>query len=155
MSGKMTTNSKEPATIAANDREDLQGILLRLAGGSQSNDQALLLRLAGGSRSNEWNARLVAQTVETLTADDADASERREQLEAVLRGMAGIGARDVLGGMMAAKLIVAHDAETDCYRLAKNARNPDKRSDQLKLAIRLSRASATLLDALDRHRGKE
>ena len=140
MTRQISTNSKEPATVAANNREDIQRALLRLAGGSQF---------------NEWNALLVAHTANALTADDADASERAAKLDAILHGLAGFGSRDALEAMMAAKLVVAHGVEMDCYRLAKNARNPDKRSDQLKLAIRLSRASATLLDALDRHRGKE
>ena len=36
MTEKKTTKSKEPATIAANDREDLHGALLKRAGGSHS-----------------------------------------------------------------------------------------------------------------------
>ena len=136
MTEKKTTKSKEPATIAANDREALQ-------------DAA---KMAGGSRFDAWNRLFVVQTAEALPVDDA--YEREPQHQAALCGLAGIGPRDELEGMMAAKLVVSHEVEMDCYRRAKDARNFAERCGYLNMANKLARTSTMLLGALDKHRGK-
>ena len=136
--GKKIARSKEPAAIVANDREDRQGAA----------------KGVGGSQFDEWNSLLSTQTIEALSADDADASRRQAQLRAAVFGLAGIGPKDELEAMMAAKLVVAHDAEMDCYRRAKNAHTPAERREYLNLAIKLARTSVALVGALDKHRGK-
>ena len=50
--------------------------------------------------------------------------------------------------------VVAHDAEMDCHRRARNARSLAERREHLNLANRLARTSATLVGAFDKHRGK-
>ena len=42
----------------------------------------------------------------------------------------------------------------DCYRRARNARSLAERCEHLNLAVKLARTSATLVGALDKHRGK-
>ena len=147
MTGKKTTKSKEPATIAANDREDPQDAAKR------ENPRGTL-RCVGGSQSDEWNMQLVVQTVETLSANGADASRRMAQLRAAVSGLAGIGPKDELEGIMAAQLVVAHDAAMDCYHHAKDPWNFAARRGYLNMANKLARTSATLLGALDKHRGE-
>jgi hypothetical protein len=57
--------------------------------------------------------------------------------------------------MIAAQLIAAHYAAMECYRRAMvSDQTFDARHENLKQATKLSRASAALVDALNRHRGK-
>ena len=67
----------------------------------------------------------------------------------------GIGPKDELEGMMAAQLIAAHNAAMECYRRAMiKEQTFEGRRENLNQANKLSRTYATLLEALNRHRGK-
>ena len=70
-------------------------------------------------------------------------------------GLVGIEPKDELEGMIAAQLIAGHNAVMECYR---RAMLPDQafefRRENLNQAGKLSRTFATLLEALNRHRGK-
>jgi hypothetical protein len=67
----------------------------------------------------------------------------------------GIGPKDELEGMMAAQLIAAHNAAMECYRRAMlSDQTFESRRENLTQANKLSRTWATLLEALNRHRGK-
>jgi hypothetical protein len=58
-------------------------------------------------------------------------------------------------GMMAAQLIAAHNAAMECYRRAMLPEQPfEGRRENLSQANKLSRTYATLLETLNRHRGK-
>ena len=57
--------------------------------------------------------------------------------------------------MMAAQLIAAHNAAMECYRRAMIPQQSfEGRRENLNQANKLSRTYATLLEALNRHRGK-
>jgi hypothetical protein len=67
----------------------------------------------------------------------------------------GIAPKDVLEGMVAAQLIAAHNAAMECYRRAMIGEQTfEGRRENLAQANKLSRTYATLLEALNRHRGK-
>src|SRR5206468_2725361 len=67
----------------------------------------------------------------------------------------GIAPKDELEGMMAAQLIAAHNAAMECYRRAMLGEQTfEGRRENLTQANKLSRTWATLLEALNRHRGK-
>ena len=56
---------------------------------------------------------------------------------------------------MAAQLVAAHNAAMECYRRAMIAEQTfEGRRENLSQATKLSRTWATLLDALNKHRGK-
>ncbi len=56
---------------------------------------------------------------------------------------------------MAAQLIAAHNAAMECYRRAMlGEQSTEGRRENLSQANKLSRTWATLLDALNKHRGK-
>src|SRR5271169_1106984 len=56
---------------------------------------------------------------------------------------------------MAAQLITAHNAAMECYRRAMiGEQSFEGRSENLSQANKLSRTYATLIEALNRHRGK-
>jgi hypothetical protein len=66
----------------------------------------------------------------------------------------GIEPKDKPEGMMAPQLVAAYNA-MECYRRAMiDEQNPEARRENLAYAGKLSRSFATLLEALNRHRGQ-
>ena len=82
-------------------------------------------------------------------------SAQWDRLSATVAALVGISPKDELEGMMAAQLLAAHNAAMECYRRAMLGEQTfEGRRDNLNQATKLSRTWATLLDALNRHRGK-
>jgi hypothetical protein len=65
----------------------------------------------------------------------------------------GIQPKGELEAMLAAQLIACHNAAMECYRRPMGSQLP-ARDCHLNQANKLSRTYATLLEALNRHRGK-
>jgi hypothetical protein len=113
------------------------------------------LRRIGGSRSDTWNNVLANQTTQALWLKDLDADETRWRRRAAINGLMGINPGDELEGMIAAQLIACHNASMECYRRAMiSDQTPQGRQENLSQANKLSRTYTTLLEALNRHRGK-
>ncbi|TCT04523.1 hypothetical protein EDC22_1152 [Tepidamorphus gemmatus] len=139
MTGKKSAKEAMPATVVANDPDDLKGTLKNI----------------GGSRSDHWNNILANQTVQALWLKHSDPATRDKQYSATIAALVGIGPKDELEGMMAAQLIAAHNAAMECYRRAMIGEQTfEGRRENLAQANKLSRTYATLLEALNRHRGK-
>jgi hypothetical protein len=139
MTKKKLTKGSEPNTVVLGDPVDQKGNL----------------KIIGGSQSDNWNKTLANQAVQALWFKSADRDERDRQLSATVAALVGIGARDELEGMMAAQLIAAHNASMECFRRAMIGDQPfEGRRENLNQANKLSRTYATLLEALNRHRGK-
>jgi hypothetical protein len=139
MTGKKTAKETKPSTVVANDPDDLKGTLKNI----------------GGSRSDHWNNILANQTVQALWLKHSDPETRDRQYSATVAALVGIGPKDELEGMMAAQLIAAHNAAMECYRRAMIGEQTfEGRRENLAQANKLSRTYATLLEALNRHRGK-
>jgi hypothetical protein len=119
------------------------------------NEETGDLRFLGGSASDAFNTILANQVTNALWLARADEDERQKRMSAAVAGLAGIGPRDELEGMLGAQLIAAHSAAMECYR---RAMIPDQtfagRHESLTQANKLSRTYVTLLEALNRHRGK-
>ena len=131
--------SKEPTTVVANDPEDRKGTL----------------KTIGGSQSDNWNNSLANQAAQALWVKNCDEAEHDRQLSAIVAALVGISPKDELEGMMAAQLIAAHNAAMECYRRAMIGEQTfEGRRENLNQANKLSRTWATLLDALNKHRGK-
>ena len=82
-------------------------------------------------------------------------AEIRRQRHAAVDALIGIAPRDEFEGMIAAQLIAAHNAAMECYRRAMIGEQTfEGRRENLSQANKLSRTYATLLEALNRHRGK-
>jgi hypothetical protein len=114
------------------------------------------LKAVRGSRSDEWNSILANETIRTLWFfANSDAEQVKKQRHAALAALVGIAPRDEIEGMIAAQLIACHHASIECYR---RAMIPDQtfegRQENLSQANKLSRTYTTLLEALNRHRGK-
>ena len=139
MTKKKPANGNEPTTVVANDPDDRKGALKSI----------------GGSQSDIWNNMLANQAAQALWMKNSNAAEQDRQLSATVAALAGIAPRDELEGMMAAQLIAAHNAAMECYRRAMIGEQTfEGRRENLNQANKLSRTWATLLDALNKHRGK-
>jgi predicted KAP-like P-loop ATPase len=67
----------------------------------------------------------------------------------------GVAPKDELEGMLAAQVIAAHNAAMECYRRAMiREQTLEGRQQSLSQESKLSRASAALIEALNRRRGK-
>lgn len=118
-------------------------------------DQKGELKSLGGSQSDHWNNTLAKQTVQALWMKNSNEGEQDRQLSATVAALAGVAPRDELEGMMAAQLIAAHNAAMECYRRAMIGEQTfEGRRENLNQANKLSRTWTTLLDALNKHRGK-
>jgi hypothetical protein len=97
------------------------------------------LRVIGGSMSDDWNNILANQTVQTLWFfENTDAEEIRRRRHAAIDALIGIRPRDELEGM----------------RAMLREQTFEGRREGLNQANKLSRTYATLLESLNRHRGK-
>jgi hypothetical protein len=136
---KLAGSPEKVTTVVANDPEDRKG----------------RLKAIGGSPSDHWNNVLANQTISALWLKHSDETTRDRQYSATVSGLAGIGPRDELEGMIAAQLIAAHNAAMECYRRAMLAEQTfEGRRENLLQANKLSRTYAVLLEALNRYRGK-
>lgn len=113
------------------------------------------LKSMGGSQSDDWNNILAIQAIQALWLKNSDEETKDLQLTGNVAALEGIAPRDELEGMMAAQLLAAHNAAMECYR---RAMLPDQtfegRNQNLNHATKLSRTWATLLNTLNKHRGK-
>ncbi len=139
MRGQKFTIETKPTTVVANDPDDRKGALKSI----------------GGSQSDHWNNLLANQAVQALWVKNSDPETRDHQLNATVAALVGIAPKDEMEGMMAAQLIAAHNAAMECYRRAMiGEQSFEGRRENLSQANKLSRTYATLLEALNRHRGK-
>jgi hypothetical protein len=113
------------------------------------------LKPIGGSNSDDWNRQLANQVTNTLWTKHSGEEHKKRQFEGTISGLIGIGPRDELEGMIAAQLIAAHNAAMECYRRSMLPEQTfEGRREALNQANKLSRTYATLVEALNRHRGK-
>ena len=131
--------STEPTVVEAHDPSSLPG----------------KLKPIGGSKSDTWNNVIANQTIQTLWRKNSDEEGRKNQINAAIAGLIGINPNDELEGMLAAQLVACHNAAMECYRRAMLGEQTfEGRRENLGQANKLSRTHATLLEALNRHRGK-
>ena len=139
MTRKKPLKGKEATTVVANAPKKREG----------------LLKAIGGSQSDSWNNTIANQALQSWRTGNIDAAERDRRRSATIGALAGIGPKDELEGMMAAQLIAAHNAAMECYRCAMVGDQTFKSwQENLNQANKLSRTLATLLEALNKHRGK-
>jgi len=120
-----------------------------------ADDQKGQLKSIGGSKSDHWNRLVADQTMLSLWLNNSSREEQNKHLTAAVAALVGIGPKDELEGMMGAQLIAAHNAAMECYRRAMiGEQSFHGRRENLAQANKLSRTFATLLEALNRNRGK-
>jgi hypothetical protein len=109
--------------------------------------------------SNFWSAlielRLISMPYAARLNSAAARGETDEQYQAALAAMMGIAPRDESEGMLAAQMVATHSAAMECYRRSMlDNQTFEGRRENLNQANKLVRSFATLMEALNRHRGK-
>jgi hypothetical protein len=113
------------------------------------------LKVIGGSQNDDWNNILANQAVSALWLKNTDIDEAKKQRFATVAALLGIAPRDEIEGMLATQLVACHNASMECYRRAMLGEQTfEGRRENLNQANKLSRTYATLLETLNRHRGK-
>lgn len=139
MAGKKSNTAIKPAVVTLDDPAAWKGTLKNI----------------GGSKSDDWNNLLANQAAQALWIKHSNEETLRRQRTGTVAALIGIGPKDELEGMMAAQLLAAHNAAMECYRRAMlNEQTFEGRRENLSQANKLSRSFSTLLEALNRHRGK-
>jgi len=113
------------------------------------------LKNLGGSLSDTFNDIIAKQTVLGLWLGQSDQDETTKQFEATVAALIGIKPRDELEGMLAAQMVATHNAAMECFRRAMIPEQTfEGRRESLNQANKLIHSYTTLIEALDRHRGK-
>ena len=135
----MSKAVKKPVVLAIHHPDDLKG-----------KD-----KLIGGSMSDGWNHAITGQLINSLWTKHRDDDEANKLRASAVEALIGIKPQDEIEGMLGAQLIACHNASMECYRRAMLPDNSfDARHGNLNSANKLSRTYATLLESLNRHRGK-
>jgi hypothetical protein len=114
------------------------------------------LKSIGGSNFDDWNNILANQSLASgWYGNNPDAEHKHKHHTAFLGFLSGVEPKDGLEGMLAAQLLASHNAAMECYRRAMISEQTfEGRKENLNQANKLSRTHTTLLEALNRHRGK-
>jgi hypothetical protein len=113
------------------------------------------LKELGGSSDDGFNNILANQVVQALWLANSDKDDRTRQMQAALSAMFGIKPQDELEGMLGAQMVAVHSAAMECFRRAMlKEQTFEGRRENLSQANKLVRSYATLLEALNKHRGK-
>jgi hypothetical protein len=104
---------------------------------------------------SHWNNAIINQAIRTLWTAHSDEKTLDGQRRATVSALVGMGPKDEIEGMLAAQFLAAHNASMECYRRGMLGEQTfEGRRENLNQANKLSRTYATLLKALNRHRGK-
>ena len=113
------------------------------------------LALGPASRPRSASPALAHNHVVYSLRPISNEEQRDKAFTAALQGLIGIAPQDELEGMLAAQLIACHHASIECYRRAMiREQTFEGRREELNQANKLSRTYTTLLESLNRHRGK-
>jgi hypothetical protein len=111
------------------------------------------LKGIGGSNFDAFNLRMLEQL--TGTAWLVSGQDANQASTAQIAALAGAAPSDELEGMLAAQLVATHNAAMECYRRAMLREQTSQARDMnLTQANKLTRSYATLLQALDKRRGR-
>ena len=105
------------------------------------------------SQSGDFLDVLLTQTVGSHVLNLVPEHQRGKYTSAAAAVLLGMQPKGELEGMLAAQLIACHNAAMECYRRAADSKLP-VRDYHLNQANKLSRTYSTLLETLNRHRGK-
>jgi hypothetical protein len=108
-----------------------------------------------GSNIDSFSNILAGQVCNAIWTAHSTLDEHKAQMQACLGGMAGVGPKDEVEGMLAAQMVALHNAAMECFRRAMIQEQPfPGRQQNLSFANKLSRTFALHMETLDKHRGK-
>src|SRR5262245_65150730 len=97
---------------------------------------------------------LAHQVMDAAKVDGRSLEEIETRYNAVIASLHDIAPVGALEGMLAVQLIATHMAAMDCYKRLTTTNERDIHGYNLNQANKLSRTYVSLLEALNRHRGK-
>lgn len=110
---------------------------------------------ASGSRYEDFTCTLINQVGRTIWGAHSDDKTKDAQVAAAIIGIVGAKPKDEIEGMLAAQMVAAHNAAMECYRRSMLPEQSfEGRSENLSQANKLSRTYSTMVEALQRYRGK-
>ena len=112
------------------------------------------LPTVSGTGPGEWNDSLLAGIVQVCAGRDLGAKGAVAKARAGIAAMNGIGPDDVIADMVAAQLVLGASRGNGLLQARGRRRELVVWREALNQANRLSRTSAALIEALNRHRGK-
>jgi hypothetical protein len=114
------------------------------------------LKHLGGSIHDDWNQALCNQVLNAARyPKNATPEDKAKLYFSHLAFLVGVNPQDVIEGMMAAHLFASHAAAMECYRRAMlPEQSTEAREANLIQAGKLTRANATVVEALAKHRNK-
>ena len=113
------------------------------------------LKWFGGSDSSAFNKRLLQRGFNSLPLAKGELEDHPRLAEAMMGGMKGIAPRDEIEGILATLLVQLNFAVLESLRCAHTDNQSfDVRWAALNQVNKGARTVATLVDALNRHRGK-
>ena len=113
------------------------------------------LKPIGGSNCDDFNNVLTNSVMQCLWLGSDGNQNMEPQLQAALAAMMGLKPQNEQEGMLIAQMIACHHAAMECYRRAMlPSQSFEGRNLSLNYANKLSRTYASLVDTLDKHRGK-
>jgi hypothetical protein len=114
------------------------------------------LKHLAGSKYDDWNNLVANQAMNSAWyPSKMDAEQRKKMQFGLLCFLSDVEPKDELEGLLASQLLASHNAAMECYRRAMLPEQTfEGRRENLSQANKLSRTHATLLEALNRHRGK-
>lgn len=119
-------------------------------------DQNARHRDYAGTASEAFNTTTLNQALNAVYFGTSPTAENVQMLQGSAAGaLYDIAPTDAVEGMMAAQMVATHNATMECYRRAMvPGQSHLVRESNLMHANRLTRSYATLVHALDKHRGK-
>jgi hypothetical protein len=143
----LTTNTRPPrAVLEIKDHEDQEEGVKRQISLNQN-------ALPGGGE-DDMLLQLAKQIIDATKINQHEASDATERINAAIAALHDIAPVGVLEGMLAAQLVATHMATMDCYQRLTTTNDRDIHGYNLNQANKLSRTYVSLLEALNRHRGK-
>lgn len=121
-----------------------------------SSDNAGRMREFAGSLSDDCNGVLLGSVMRTLWKPPSYSDEEKALVDRTAAiQMAGFAPTTEVEGMIAAQAVSINAAALECLRRAAiPEQSHEGRSENLALALKLSKTFAALVETLDRHRGK-
>jgi len=108
-----------------------------------------------GSKSSDFTNILATQTSYSGCNNYSDEESQEMQDKACFAALLGIKPTDEVEGMMAAQMVALHNASMECFRRAMlQGATFDGRSMNLKHAAKLTNCYSSMVNTLQKYRGK-
>jgi serine protease inhibitor ecotin len=110
---------------------------------------------ATGSKSDDFSLAIIKQVVNSLWLAHADEQGKDKLINYSVDCLKGIKPQDEIEGMLAVQMIACHNAAMECFRRAMiQEQTIEGRGMNLGQANKLTRSYSTLMEALNKYRGK-